>query len=102
MKQHRQGDVWLEKVARLPENRKLVSKGTRAVLAEGETTGHAHVLESERVELFLDKDGEMFLETLPGLFVHEDHVPPQTVEPGIYKVIRQQTYTPGEIQKVRD
>ena len=46
----RQGDLLLVPVAGLPEGADRVRSG-RLVLAEGEATGHAHVVDDERASL---------------------------------------------------
>ncbi len=46
----RQGDLLLVPIAELPERVELVRRG-RLVLAEGEATGHAHVVDDERASL---------------------------------------------------
>ena len=84
----RQGDLLLVPVAGLPEGADRVGSG-RLVLAEGEATGHAHVVDDERASLhtypwndtwFLSvEDGE------PVLLVHEEH-DPLRVLPGAYEV----------------
>ena len=46
----RQGDLLLVPIAGLPEGADRVRSG-RLVLAEGEATGHAHVVDDERASL---------------------------------------------------
>ena len=91
----RQGDVLLMPVnEKIPADAKITS---RVVLAEGEITGHAHVLEAERVitwEDFVVVDGDT-----PGALKHEDHDPNPVyvVEPGqVYRVIRQRQFNLSE------
>src|SRR3954451_25239990 len=47
----RQGDLLLVPVDALPERTWNGSNGRRIVLAEGEATGHAHVIDDVRAEL---------------------------------------------------
>jgi hypothetical protein len=62
---HRQGDVLIRKVDRLPEGLTEVPRGSRGiVLAEGEATGHAHVVECDEAT-FLATD----LNDLEGRFL---------------------------------
>ena len=72
--QFRQGDVFLEAVASIPEA--AVQKAGN-VLAYGEATGHAHAVQTdaEVVEAFLaELDGETYLSALGGArIVHEEH-----------------------------
>jgi hypothetical protein len=104
----RQGDVLLVPVAQLPEAAvEVASEQGTIVLAEGEATGHAHVVPScgarllrwqERpatralggggtaVATFLHVDG-----TAPVAVTHEEH-DPIPLEPGVYEVRRQREY----------
>ena len=68
-----QGDVNLEQVNHIPENVRKVSKTHRGyVLAEGEATGHAHVIEEE-VELF-EIDGILYIKNDSSVELkHEEH-----------------------------
>ena len=92
----RQGDVLLIPVATLPAGaaQKPRDQG-RVVLAYGEVTGHAHVVQSdaEAVEAFLaDHNGQTFLSAPAGSrVVHEEHdaIPLE----GVYRVVRQREWT---------
>jgi hypothetical protein len=104
--QLRQGDVLLERVSALPAGaiRKPTDQG-RVILAYGEVTGHAHVVETdaEIVEAFLaEMDGETYLAAPGGAqVVHEEHGT-VTLPPGTYKVVRQREYSPQQIRNVAD
>lgn len=103
---YRQGDVLLVPVENVPEGLKQVPREQgRIVLAHGEATGHAHVLEGGKVE-FLASD----LEEMEGRFarvleqselVHDEH-DTITVPPGDYEVRRQREYEPEESRLVAD
>jgi hypothetical protein len=91
MKIHlQQGDVALERIAKLPKNLKPVKADPRGiVLAEGEVTGHHHrialrplveLLEGEEGRRFLVNNSKSAVELL-----HEEHNP-IVIEPGIYEV----------------
>jgi hypothetical protein len=65
------------------------------VLAEGEATGHAHVIESERASLHASWDDTWFLRVDDGepvLLVHQEH-DPLVIPAGAYEVRRQREYT---------
>ncbi|HLD91473.1 MAG TPA: hypothetical protein VI911_10795 [Patescibacteria group bacterium] len=51
-----------------------MKKLDRPVLAEGEVTGHAHVIDAE-VEVFEDKDQRFFNLKESATIVHEEHKP---------------------------
>lgn len=101
MKLFRQGDVLLVEQA-IPENVKL-DKRKRVRLAEGEVTGHAHVLEAPaEAEILTDVDAEFVrIMGANGLLVHDEH---STIEvpPGDYRKVLQREYTPEEIRQVAD
>jgi hypothetical protein len=72
------------------------------VLAEGEATGHAHVLESEEAELFREDEDLIDAGEAAALYllvhgteaaplVHEEHTT-LDVLPGVYRVVRQREY----------
>lgn len=106
MKQSRQGDVFLVKVARLPKGAKDVTPKGRIVLAFGEVTGHAHAIaEGETREFSYADAGNVvrrFLEVVGEAHVkHEEHgvIP---LPPGFYEIIGQREYSPQEIRRVAD
>lgn len=98
-----QGDVFFTRVRKMPEKAALKRKGPRGyVIAEGEATGHAHVIEDE-VELY-EKDGVLYLKTPREVHVrHEEHKP-VTLSPGLWKVGRVREYDPflQEARRVAD
>jgi len=93
----RQGDLLLVPVAGLSENARQTGGG-RLVLAEGEATGHAHVVEDARASLHRHGWGGTSYLRVEGtkqvLLVHEEH-DPLPVLPGVYEVRRQLEYSPG-------
>ena len=97
----RQGDVLLVPVEGVPYQRRLGSG--RLVLAEGEVTGHAHVVEDDRASLHGSRD-TLFLKVEgdePVLLVHEEH-DTLAVPPGVYEIRRQREYAPGRSRRVSD
>jgi len=114
MLKYRQGDVALELVD-LPEGLEF-KPAKNAVLAEGEVTGHFHVLTCAELSAKIggktdgtqfpleiaEKDGTMYLrvaEPLP--LKHAEHAT-ITIEPGTYKVTRQREYAPEAPRQVAD
>lgn len=99
-----QGDVIIERINQLPENVKPVKKS----LAEGETTGHAHRVNFDEVDVYTDEGGNLY--TVPKqdgfTITHEEHnavkVPLKKGQVG--RVIIQKEYDPyvEEIRKVQD
>ena len=99
MRQIRQGDVLLVRVeAPTGALVDVAREGGRVVLAHGEVTGHAHAIVDEAArlvsaaqaeELYLIVHGER-----PVSLVHEEHET-LTVEPGVYRVVRQREYRPA-------
>ncbi len=94
MNQIRQGDILLVAVEKpLPDELKPQS---RVILAEGEITGHAHVLTG--AELFdWSEEGQRYVRVKggPGSIFHEEHDPKAaSVIPAnvTYRVIRQQEW----------
>ena len=87
MKQHyRHGDISFHPISNV-EGEEINHTGS-FVLAEGETTGHKHVITVERpsdMRIFKDKEGRFVLELLSeGQISHEEH---KTIKiaPGVYR-----------------
>jgi hypothetical protein len=100
MSQYRHGDVMVEEVGTLPENRR---KAQHTILAHGELTGHCHrIVESGAAVLFDTPDG-MFLNVTAkeATLVHDEHDAIK-LPTGYYRVWRQREYTPTEIRTIRD
>jgi hypothetical protein len=101
----RQGDLLLVPVDWVPEQARLVRSG-RLVLAEGEMTGHAHVVDDERASLHsvdraATRSATWFLrveEGEPVLLVHQEH-DALSVLPGVYEVRRQREYVPRQVSR---
>ena len=98
-----QGDVFFTKARLIPKGAKRIERLKRGyVIAKGEATGHAHVIEDE-IELY-KKDGTLFLRTQREVKVlHEEHLP-VTLTKGIWKVGIVREYDPflEETRRVRD
>lgn len=100
-----QGDVLLERIDALPDGLKKVAPKARGyVLAEGEVTGHAHVLdEIDNVEMF-EKDGRFYVNVKKeSKLTHEEHGT-HIVIPGIYRVggVREYDHFGEEVRAVKD
>jgi hypothetical protein len=99
----RQGDLLLVPLNQVPEYKRRVRTG-RLVLAEGEATGHAHVIDDERASVYSAWDNfggplSPFLHIEgdePVLLVHEEH-DVLSVPPGVYEVRRQREYAPRQL-----
>lgn len=71
----RHGDIGLVPVDDSEVTGELVQKGGSYVLAEGEVTGHKHILTSPDFEIFWDKDkGIRYLKIeTPAIVTHQEH-----------------------------
>ena len=112
MLEHRQGDVGLVRWPALPPGCTQVERapGEAIVLAEGEATGHAHVIAEATVALWEATDGKRYVEVPQGSTAtlvhtsdreHPDHWS-QIVQPGVYQVRHQREYVPGAFRTVGD
>jgi hypothetical protein len=98
--QYRHGDVLIESVDALPQERE---KLPHAILAHGEVTGHCHrIKEAGEADLYTSNSG-LFLHVrgTSVSIVHEEHAT-VTLTSGYYRVWRQREYSPEEIRVVRD
>ena len=95
-----QGDVVLRRVGRIPEGKEL----SHLVIAEGELTGHKHVVVGDAV-LFEGDDGNLFVSVRRdgARLTHPEH-PPLTLQPANYKVItpREYDHFAEEAREVKD
>jgi hypothetical protein len=103
----RQGDVILIQVDALPSTVKPVKCKDRCVLAFGEVTGHAHVIDKSEVKAFsstpvFDAGAERFIQVMEKATLrHEEHTAVE-IPAGIYRVAIQTEYTPQELRRVAD
>jgi len=94
----RQGDLLIVKIDKIPED---AVKHNSRILAEGETTGHVHELDSGEV---YEKAKVLYFRVTQGknaMLKHPEHGV-VTFESGEYKVIRQREYEPRGWRYVRD
>jgi hypothetical protein len=102
--QYRQGDVFLEKVEKIPSEATEVNckKDGRVILMFGSATGHAHAFALKDVKLFKTADGQRYLDVKPGAkLVHDEHDAIE-VQTGFYSVGQQREYAPDAIRNVAD
>jgi|ERR1035437_3109959 hypothetical protein len=93
MDQYRQGDVFLVKVNSAPKNAKQIAIN-RLILAEGEVTGHMHMIEQEGAELVQVSPEEVYVKIMETAELKHDEHDTIVVEPGWYRVIQQREYSP--------
>lgn len=102
---YRQGDILLIPAPTIPTSLTNVPlENGRLVLAHGEVTGHAHVLEGQALFLAADLDdlSERFLRVeTEAQLVHDEH-DTIIIPPGDYQVVRQREYQPQVPQWVAD
>lgn len=101
--QHRQGDVLLQPIERIPAKATLTTLNGDIILAAGEVTGHHHRIAKpkNRVKQYLDGP-VMYLEVLePVTVTHEEHGP-ITLEPGCYERRIQVETWMDEVRQVMD
>lgn len=102
---YQQGDVLIEAVDSVPADAKIVPAKDRGfVLAEGEVTGHAHVIDKVADIEFVEKGGMFYLKVKkPATVRHEEHKP-ITIPPGNYRVrgVREYDHFAEEARRVID
>ena len=102
--QYRQGDVLLIRLRprRWGALTRAERVGGRIVLAEGEATGHAHVIDSPLAYLYQDRLENRYLKLDgPAQLRHEEHAP-VALERGVYRIVRQREYAPKSNRRVSD
>lgn len=99
-KRHRQGDIYLKPIDKLPEGAvRQPRQGGRIVLAEGEATGHAHAIRARYATAYAIGALLYLRVTRPVALLYEEHEHPDLIDPGIYVVKRQREYSPGELPR---
>ena len=103
MTQFRQGDIFFEKVSKIPKEAKALPKSGPVIVAQGEATGHHHAFNGwGNVTMYLHNDGGRYLDIAkPSDLSHEEHGS-ITFPEGKYRVTRQREYTPEAIRTVAD
>lgn len=104
MKFYRQGDVGIQEMQEIPAAaKKQRRKNNRHVLAYGEVTGHAHAIHDNKTDMYIDDNGNLWLEVKgkSADVVHEEHKT-ITLTPGTYRISHQREYHPEEIRGVID
>jgi len=96
----RHGDVLIAVADAIPKDARALP---HCVLAEGETTGHAHRIEGAGLADLFELRGERFLHITAesARLIHEEHKP-IILPRGVYRVWIQREYTPTAIVPVRD
>lgn len=94
---YRHGDVLIQKVEKI-KGRKLA----HLVLAEGEVTGHKHIITEGLAELY-EHEGTLFLRILSeeAVLTHEEHKP-LMLPRGDYEITIQREYEPSGWREVSD
>jgi hypothetical protein len=108
-----QGDILVEKVDDAQPAGAILPRGPDGalVLAEGEMTGHRHVI-YDRVTMFRDDGlardmppelyvGHLLIDVTDAVLRHEEHAP-IVLPRGTYRVRRQRKLEPGEARIVLD
>ncbi|HEY4027212.1 MAG TPA: hypothetical protein VGO86_12345 [Candidatus Dormibacteraeota bacterium] len=95
----RQGDVLLVPQGQLPDGKAIEPDGGRLVLARGEATGHHHSVAVEDGELIDTAEGVFLRIMTPTPLEHQEHGA-ITLQPGVYRVLRQREYVPGAIERM--
>lgn len=100
----RQGDVLLIQVdpAEIAADApKVARKGGRIIIAEGETTGHAHAVRTRGVDMVEMFHDHYLVASKPFEVVHEEHGTAQ-MPAGTFKIVHQREKTPEAIRRVID
>lgn len=102
---NQQGDVLIQSVSEMPADGEKVNPKDRGfVLAEGEHTGHAHVIDKLADLEMIEKDGFFYIKTDKDQpITHEEHHP-NKLFPGINKImiVREYDHFAEEARRVQD
>jgi hypothetical protein len=95
---YRQGDILIVESA-IPKDA-LSNKLEHKILARGEATGHAHVLDGD-VQLYESNQGTFFESFADVPLIHEEHET-IVIPEGSYQVVRQREFDGEQIRYVYD
>lgn len=98
----RQGDFLFVPVEEMPENLAVEKrvKG-KVIVGYGEATGHHHSVADHAATMFTDGVERWLVLERDSVLDHQEHQP-FTLPAGVYRVIQEETYHAGKIQRVRD
>ena len=98
-----QCDVLMKRLNSLPEGKKKILQKKRLVLAEGEKTGHAHVIEDDESELIQIGDKILLSLNEKSVLTHQEHGN-IAVEPGLFEIgqVREHDYFSQMVNPVKD
>jgi hypothetical protein len=101
--QIRQGDVLLDPCQEPEGLIPIDPHGDWIVLAEGEATGHRHVVPAADARLLAASDGGHYLRVVrPTPLTHEEHQPAIDLVPVTYRVVRDREYDEFGVTVARD
>ena len=105
--QYRQGDIWFEQISDFATRVKGTKPYTSPILAYGEVTGHCHKVNTsmDGVQMFVDKDGDIFIQTKADVSIgHDEHGVITLPGPGEYCISHQREYdwATESVRKVAD
>ena len=101
---YQQGDVLIEPFDIPKDAKKVEAKPRGFVLAEGEVTGHAHVIDRVADIEFVEKDGLFYIKNKKAVTVrHEEHKP-ITIPAGTWRVrgVKEYDHFAEEARRVID
>ena len=101
---YQQGDVLLRKVSSIPSGAVKENKKCRIVLAEGETTGHAHAIaDIDSVDTFI-AGNDRFLEVKKETVLNHEEHNAICVSAGLYKIgiVQEYDHFVEEARNVQD
>jgi hypothetical protein len=95
-----QGDVFLVKEDKIPENAHMIKPTPRGyILATGEATGHAHVIDAD-IKCY-EINGTLYIKNdIPVELRHEEHKP-LSISPGIWQVGRVKEFDAFKKERIR-
>ena len=105
--QYRQGDIWFEQISDFASRTNGLKRYESPILAYGEVTGHCHKISTsmDGVQMFVDKDGDIFIQTKADVSIgHDEHGAITLPGPGEYCISRQREYdwATESVRKVAD
>lgn len=103
-----QGDIYIERIGELPVGLVRVEPERRLIVVAHSETGHHHVMDADKVEMYRlpDEIYECFLLVKEATLL--EHLRPFDTheallhEPGIYRVRRQREYVPEGWRRAAD
>lgn len=106
MNQARQGDIFVERISKLPLGLEKLPEGQEIILADSPATGHRHAIACDKAIGYRSNDGDVYFEVLEATEIYHASNPKDhysiPIDTGLFRSSGQNIMTGGFVQRVLD